>query len=453
MKKLFLLLCVVSTSVFSSAQTFPNPGKDFNLWLYEDPTGTNSWTATTKNTMIKDVNNLASFQMSLPAFKADGITKIPYNYLTVYTGYNDARDATYLRTFTLDQDKMVTFYSKAWLKTSPSTYNTQFLCDAQQVSFDIIFWQFTPVTTITLPLPIDGKSSAIVNIPVNAYASALIQPYVTSQRNGITKNQWRDLNNLAGSSPANDNYMNVALCNANTGGRYKIMLDYPTITITTAKVLDSIASPKIQIGTGLLVAPTDATFEGNNLGTFNDTNALKIGGSVNLYSFRTSINISDVAAKLYYQITKTGYDSGIQSSVLTTLKTAILGVTTPATFTTAAALNISSGLGTGDYTIKVWYGASCSGDELLKDNNGSGYSASFKVDNTTSIENPSISSNISTADGTIKARFDKAVDVKLFTVTGQLVNHTVKTKNFSQTVPTGIYILYIDNNSHKLIVK
>lgn len=453
MKKLFLLLCVVSTSVFSSAQTFPDPGKSFNVWLYEDPTGTNTWTATTKNTMTKDANNLASFQMLLPAFKADGITKITYNYQTVFTAYSDARDAKYLRTFTLDQDKTVTFYSKAWLKTTPSTYNTQFLCDAQQVSIDFIFWQYTPITSVTLPLPINGKSSAIVTIPVDAYAAALYQPYVISQSNGTIRKQWRDLNNLAGASPANDNFMNVALCNKNTGGRYKIMLDYPTMTITTAKVLDSIASPKIQVGTGLLVAPTDATFEGNNLGTFSSSNALRIGGSVNLYSFRTSTQIADVTAKLYYQITKTGYNSGIKELALSTLKTEILGVTTPATFSTAAQLDISSGLETGDYTLKVWYGASCFGDELLKDNNGSGYSASFAVDSTTSFEKPTISSNISIENGLINARFDTAVEVKLFTVTGQLINHTVETKSFSQAVPTGIYILYIDNNSHKIIVK
>jgi len=47
------------------------------------------------------------------------------------------------------------------------------------------------------------------------------------------------------------------------------MVDYPTITATTSKVLDGINTPLIKIGSGAFVDPAASTFSGANLGTFN----------------------------------------------------------------------------------------------------------------------------------------------------------------------------------------
>ncbi|MGB4577594.1 MAG: T9SS type A sorting domain-containing protein, partial [Paludibacter sp.] len=134
----------------------------------------------------------------------------------------------------------------------------------------------------------------------------------------------------------------------------------------------------IKIGSGAFVDPAASTFSGANLGTFNITTPLNISGSLNAYSTNSAVNVSDVSAKLYYQITKTGYDSGMKEVVLTNGGSTIQ---TGSVFTNATASDITSELDNGDYTLNVWYGTTNQTDVLLLDNSGSKYTASFKVYN------------------------------------------------------------------------
>ena len=431
MKKLLFLLCLVlfATS-FSFAQTFPDSGKDFVV--------SGNWNAY-QNTikMAKSVNNLYTYQQSLTVLNG-GSTPYAYQYTIPFQNPAWGGRINQLeRQFTLAADQLVTFYAKAFTSDGGTTYWTKYICDAQPVIF-IFPALSSPNNVKILPLPVNGKSSAVVNLP--ASTSLSYQVVVNDKKGG---NVWEDLNDTG-----NENQPLYAVTGG--GGRYKLMVDYTTISSTTAKVLDNIDSPQIKVGTsGTFVAP-DASFAGTNLGTFNNSSALKIGASLKAYSLLQAVNVADVTATLYYQITKSGYDSGIQGLALATTGTTM----TNATFTNATDLDVSTGLENGDFTLKVWYGATCFEDTLLIDNTGAGYSASFSVNNVaTSFENPTIATKISTENGIINASFDKTVEVKLFTIAGQLVNQTVATKNYSQAVQQGVYILYVNGKSHKIIVK
>src|ERR1035437_237795 len=436
MKKLLFSLCVVLfATTFSFAQTFPDTG---NLFLVRG--NWNGYSRSMDVAMTKSVNNLYTYQQSLTVLNGNPVN--PYQYEYTIPMDNPApewsgRISILERKFTLAADKLVTFYAKAFTSDAGVHYWTKYICDAQNVIFRFPALS-SPNNVKILPLPVNGKSSAVVTLPASA---SLLYEVVVLDKNG--GDVWQDLND----SGSNDQPLFPV---SGGGGRYKLMVDYTTISSTTAKVLDNIDSPQIKVGTGSLVAPSDASFAGNNLGTFTNTTALTIGGSLNAYSLLQAVNVADVTATLYYQITKSGYDSGIQGLALATTGTTM----TNATFTNATDLDVSTGLENGDFTLKVWYGATCFEDTLLIDNTGAGYPASFSVNNVaTSFENPTIATKISTENGIINASFDKTVEVKLFTIAGQLVNQTVATKNYSQAVQQGVYILYVNGKSHKIIVK
>jgi len=449
-KLLFSLSVVLLTTTFSFSQTtFPDSGKDFAVRgnfvdpFFSSTSGlTANWYSDNQNTMVKNTKNLYSFQLFLPASHDGGTTKYNYEYTTVFKneGTVGPRD-TNPRIFTLNTDKTVTFYAKTFEVKDASGnvtgYQTQTLCDAQYVTLQIMNnWAFPGFKEI-FPLPVNGKSSLVVTLPAEFDLQYLVYVPWTYGRNISA-----DLNDIG--FPLNIYGRNTG------GGRYKMMIDYPSVSSSFNKVLDSIGSPKIKVGLGTLVAPSDVSFAGANLGTFNNTTALKIGGSLNAYSLKKAVNVTDVVTKLYYQITKNGYDSGTKELELVTTGTTMLN----ATFTNATGLDVSTGLANGDYTLKVWYGATCLEDVLLLDNTGAGYSTSFSVNNTaTAIESPTISAKILIENGNINASFDKSTSVKLFTISGQLINQIVATKNFSQAVQRGIYLLNVDGKSYKLIVK
>ena len=314
MKKLFTLMLLGSIASFLSAQTFPDPGKDLVVrGAFFSATKTINgqqynlnWNSDSTNVMTKNTDNLYSFQLFLPASQ-DGTTTFTYYYTTVFKkeGTVGPRN-TGNRKFTLSQDKLVTFYAKAFYNTSTQTYQTQFLCDAQKASF-----MFMPATgfagfTKEMPLPVNGKTSAFVTLPLT---SSKIE-YILLSESTVTSYPyvWQDLNNTT--------YQKQTFIAGNRGGRYKLMVDYPTVTASSTKVLDTIVSPKIKITNGSFVSST--TFAGKNLGIFNNTVPLQISGSLIAQSKYQSVNVSDVAAKLYYQITKTGYDSGEKEVTLST---------------------------------------------------------------------------------------------------------------------------------------
>ncbi|MGB4414587.1 MAG: hypothetical protein WBI53_06845, partial [Paludibacter sp.] len=400
-----------------------------------------NWYSDTQNVMTKDANNLFSFQIFLP-WSQDESTAFTYKYTDVFKGQGTTGPRlTGDRKFTLTQDRMVNFYAKAWYNTTSSIYQTQMICDAQKVSF--LFYPTGTMTSFTqeLPLPVNGKSAVAITIP--ATATSKVEYNVYDESTIPSPFAWGDLNNNA------TNYKQT-LCQSNKSGRYILMVDYPTITATTSKVLDGINTPLIKIGSGAFVDPAASTFSGANLGTFNITTPLNISGSLNAYSTNSAVNVSDVSAKLYYQITKTGYDSGVKEVVLTNGGSTIQ---TGSVFTNATALDITTGLENGDYTLNVWYGTTNQTDVLLLDNSGNKYTSSFSVNNiSTEIFNPLVGAKITTENGTLNANFDKVVELNLYSISGLLLNHTTASE-FSKELKAGVYILKVNGKAQKVVIK
>jgi len=114
---------------------------------------------------------------------------------------------------------------------------------------------------------------------------------------------WTDLNNTTNAKQV--------FITTYKAGKYKISVDYPTLTTSIDKVLDSIESPKIQITGGNFVnAPN---FNERNLGLYNDQYPLSIGASLVACSKYQGLSASNVDARLYYQISNGLYDSGIKN--------------------------------------------------------------------------------------------------------------------------------------------
>jgi hypothetical protein len=69
------------------------------------------------------------------------------------------------------------------------------------------------------------------------------------------------------------------------------------------------------------------------------------------------------------------------------------------------------------------------------------------------IEQVASSTIVSGANGVISAVFDGKANVKLYSITGQLLRQSLATGSYSQTVDKGIYILSIDGKTYKIAVR
>lgn len=76
-------------------------------------------------------------------------------------------------------------------------------------------------------------------------------------------------------------------------------------------------------------------------------------------------------------------------------------------------------------------------------------------DATTSLSssnfNPSF--NLSSQTGTIKVRFNGNAQVDLFSLTGQLIHSESAVNQFTQAVENGVYLLRINGQTHKVLVR
>ena len=372
MKKLSLVMFWISITSLTFSQSFPDSNKDFVVrGAFFSTTKTingqefkQNWNSDSTNVMTKSIENLYSFQMFLPASQDGGKTPFVYYYTTVFKKENtNGPRLSGNRKFTLSQDRFVNFYAKAWYNTVTSTYQTQFLCDAQKVSYTFFGPTGFKSFTKELPLPTNGKSFGFVTLPT---INSKIEYNVVSESTLSYPYAWTDLNNTTNAKQV--------FITTYKAGKYKISVDYPTLTTSIDKVLDSIESPKIQITGGNFVnAPN---FNERNLGLYNDQYPLSIGASLVACSKYQGLSASNVDARLYYQISNGLYDSGIKKIELATTDTQI---NFGSTYSNSSVVNVSTGLPDGNYIIKVWYETECLGDTLLNDNQGAKYTANFTI--------------------------------------------------------------------------
>lgn len=82
-----------------------------------------------------------------------------------------------------------------------------------------------------------------------------------------------------------------------------------------------------------------------------------------------------------------------------------------------------------------------------------GYKATFTKSVTTNISKIESSLKISTESGKITANFDGKAQVQLFTSSGQLISSVIVENEFNQALKSGVYLLRIDGQSHKVLVQ
>jgi len=124
--------------------------------------------------------------------------------------------------------------------------------------------------------------------------------------------------------------------------------------------------------------------------------------------------------------------------------------------TITVSIDLLSGLtnNTG-YKINVWakHWGSGQGDNYLS-NSSANYVASFtKSVSIAGIEQIKFQPIITTQFGKIIANFVGKAQVQLFTSTGQLISSTTAENEFSKMVKSGVYLLRIDGQSHKVLVQ
>jgi hypothetical protein len=139
---------------------------------------------------------------------------------------------------------------------------------------------------------------------------------------------------------------------------------------------------------------------------------------------------------------------------------------------TTANINImalATGNGTNTYTLEVamskrqyftggnWNSMIPGGQAVEYSSAVAGYKATFTrsigTGGTTGLTKIESSLRIATESGKIMANFDGKAQVQLFTSTGQLISSTNTENEFNKTVKSGVYLLRIDGQSHKVLVQ
>lgn len=124
--------------------------------------------------------------------------------------------------------------------------------------------------------------------------------------------------------------------------------------------------------------------------------------------------------------------------------------------TKSISIDLKAGLSPSTkYKLAVWAKSwgSGQGDSYLS-NNSANYVATFTTDLGTGInENVLSNLSVSTTSGSIIARFNGTARVELYSVTGQLIHATQATNQFTQSVKSGAYLLKVNGQTQKVLVR
>jgi len=205
-------------------------------------------------------------------------------------------------------------------------------------------------------------------------------------------------------------------------------------------------------------------FDGFDLGT--PTSLVLNGGIANAWT-DNSPGYTTASFILYYRVSKVNATPGSWSQIaidnlnLKNGNNYIFDKTT----SNVNILALATVPGTNIYVLEVamsknefytggnWNSMIPGGQDLAYSSAVAGYKATFTKSVTTDITKIESSLKISTESGKVTARFDGKADVQLFTSTGQLISSANAQNEFSKTVKSGVYLLRIDGQSHKVLVQ
>ena len=176
-------------------------------------------------------------------------------------------------------------------------------------------------------------------------------------------------------------------------------------------------------------------FQGANIGSFS-TNFI-LGGELQVWPSLSS------PATLYYSI-----DSG-NFTAITLPNNGAVGNNSKHYGESTISV---TGLTNGSHSVAIYFQA---GSAAVYDNNSSAnFVASFtKTALTGFSQNLESSLSIFAQNGEIKAIFNGTAQINLYSVTGQLIRSVSATNQFNQSVKSGVYLLRINGQSHKVLVQ
>lgn len=397
-----------------------------NLWVYSadlNVTGNfNSWN-----------NNDAAYKMT--EIGTSGVYKLEktlpagnYEYKVFYTGTWNGPGSGDNRIFSLTEEKTVKFYAK---ENGSTIY---FFCDAQQlyvIGSTVGGWD-------------TGHMKLMTNSAADAtYAGDVVTgefKIVSLDKNGNIV--WDDI------TPSNQS--------VSSSGNYTIKLDFETFTVSATLNGEPVPSLQTLSNSYIFVGqdPNTATwyngsatyqsekFNGKNLGSITST--LYIGGEIT-----TTPVMDGVTVKMYYQI------DDLDVKEITIPRDSNDG-TTSTKWKCTEGTNVFSGytLSKGNtYSLKVWFYATDGSVELWDSNLSQNYVATFTYDIGTKLVSPQEDILIQCDQQQIKVNFEGNAQIKLYSVTGQLLTSKNCENEFTQQVKPGVYLLQLNGKSHKIVVR
>lgn len=174
-------------------------------------------------------------------------------------------------------------------------------------------------------------------------------------------------------------------------------------------------------------------FDGANIGTFTSS-SLNLGGELQVYP------ATDNSATLYYSI-----DDG-SFTAISLPRTGSDGNNSKHYGSASVSL---TGLSNGLHTIKIYFQAG----SVYDSKGGANYVANFNVDLGTDLKATNADLKVSVKNGVVSALFSGQAHIELYSITGQQLKSVVVNDEFSEIVRPGVYLLRINGESHKVLVK
>jgi len=351
-----------------------------------------------------------------------------YEYKVFYSGTWSGPGSGDNRKFTLSEEKTVKFYAK---ENSSIIY---FFCDAQQlyvIGSTVGDWE-----TDHMKLMTNSATDATYTGDVVTGEYKI----VSLDKNGNIV--WDDI------TPSNQS--------VSSSGNYTIKLDFETFTVSATLNGEPVPSLQKLSNSYIFVGqnPNTATwyngsatyqsenFNGKKLGSITST--LYIGGEIT-----TTPVMDGVTVKMYYQID----DLDVKEI---TIPWDSNDGTTSTKWKCTEGTNVFSGytLSKGNtYSLKVWFYATDGSVKLWDSNLSQNYVATFTYDIGTKLVSPQEDILIQCDQQQIKVNFEGNAQIKLYSVTGQLLTSKNCENEFTQQVKPGIYLLQLNGKSHKIVVR
>ena len=412
MKKITLLLCVmfmVSFSIHAADLTVTGSFPD------------NNWQNNNAGYLMTQIGitNIYFLEKTLPAGT--------YDFKVFYTGtWNGAAGGSNARII-LTTEKTVKFYAK------DNGTSINFVCDAQEL--------------YVIGDPVGGWSSANMKLMTNTITDARYTADVVAGDYKIVS--------LNGSEII-WNFITPNNSNVSGSGNYSIKLDYSTFAVNATSngsvipAISSITNSYIFVGGDPVSAAWfngSATAQPENFNTKNlgsVTTPIFIGGEI-----QTAPIIVGVTVKMFYQIDELAVNE-------ITLPWDSNNGTTSTKWKSTAGTNAFAGYSLTNgttYSLKVWFNATDGTATVWDSNNSANYVASFTYNLSTGMNLNQSSVSILSESGLINAKFDGTANVELYTFNGQLINKVIVENHFNQKVNSGAYLLRINGETHKLIVR